>query len=393
MEIMKPFLHALFLTILILLVNLNLPTMLRQDEQTWRQRLEYHESEYPFSLRPLTNVASRVLTEQAGLTVRDAFIVGQYPLLFVLFVSFAGYLRMLGLRQNRQIIGVWMLGLSFPILCVHFIPNYTWDDLWAYIGLVWMAGFLARGKFFFAAVCLTFAALSRESMLIAAPAIFVFRRDESWRKRLIAALLPIVLYGAYRLLLFPDVLAGRFTRLLVNFGDAGEVRQTIHSLFVSFGCLWVLAALPLVKTFRAGTVIDEPLTRRLADSALIVAMLTVVLTLTASLARETRLFFTPFVFIIPSALVGLDGFTRAVSWLRARKSVWLLLSMAIAICCASMAITVLMFPSYPFLPMLDFHRVFFGLHLAASAMVLLVVCYGSRSYGSFAPGESLSQTT
>jgi hypothetical protein len=368
---MKLILHALFLTVLILLVNMNLRTQLAEDEAMWQNRLELHQGNPPFSLRPFTSAVTGFLSEQYGLSLRDAFVVGQYPLVFALLWSFALFLKRLMFSIRQQLYGMWALALSFPILCVHFIPNFSYDDLWAYIGLVWMAYCLVAGRLFLASACLLFAALSRESVLIVFPAFFVFRgREISLRTCLLAAVLPVALYLAYRLMLYPEIRSGRFTRLPVNFADAGETRQTLHSLFVSFGWLWFAAGAAIRNYLKSGIRQINRHVRSLSVSALIVGLSCVTLTLAAALARETRLFYTPFVFLIPLAVFHLENIRPAMDRVKNRGRLWLVWLLAIMILAASVLLSILIFPSFRYLPMLDFHRVYFAFNLALAVMVL-----------------------
>ncbi len=363
---------AVLLTALILLLNANLRTMIGESETLWQDRLEMHEADFPFKLRPLTTLVTRTIAENTDLSVRDAFIVGQYPLLFIFLLSFALYLRQLGFAPRQRLLAIGLLAFSFPVLCLHFIPNYTWDDLWAYIGLTWMAVFLVRGRCYTAALCLALAAFSRESVLVVAPAFYFYRREKerspNW---LLAAGLSVAVYLLYRALLFPEVLPGRLSLLLVNFANAAEARQTLHSVFVSFGWLWVLAAVGIARALRTGCGEANSSIRKLALSALIVSPLCVFLTMTFSLARETRLFFTAFVFVVPLATRELIRLRSVSARFMERRPPWLVVGSAVALVTVCIGVTVLVFPSYPFLPMIDFHRVFFALHLAGAIVVVL----------------------
>lgn len=379
-------LHAVFLTLLVLVLNVNLRTMLRQEDAIWREQLQLHQQSPPFSLRPLTSFTVDYLSSRCGLTLRDAFLISQYPVLLALLISFVAYLRQLQFSQRQTLAGLWMLTFTFPILCVHFVPNWTWDDLWAYVTLIWMAVFLWRGRPLLAGACLALAALSRESVLLALPAFFLFSprgaRSGRW---LFGAMLPLLVYLVYRLICFPDVLSGRLTRLPVNFADAGATRQSLYSLFVSFGWLWVAAAIAVGRVRRAAKGASDKRWHSLANSAWVVALLTVAVTMTAALLRETRLLFTPFIFIVPLALKELVSLRGIAVKVVGSVPIWLPVPAMLLLLGGCIGLAVVLFPSFPYLPMIDFHRVYFAVHLAASAVVAGLVGYGG---GFGAPAAS-----
>ncbi|MCH9032264.1 MAG: hypothetical protein IIB00_08410 [candidate division Zixibacteria bacterium] len=365
--------NALVITALILTLNLSLRTMLQWDETRWDELVELHSEDLPFRIRPFTNVAVTALVDTFSLSNRDAFVITQYSLIFAFLLSFTALLSKMEFRARERLLGMWALGFSFPILCIHFIPNFTWDDLWAYLGLIWMTYFLLDKRLYPAALCLIFASLSRENVLITAVAFYFFRNPrESWRSWVLPAALGCGVYVLYRFVVFPDFLPGRLSRLPVNFSDINAAKQSIHSLFVSFGWIWTAAGIMTWRTIRDYKANIFSLNWRLSMSALVIGFLTIGLTLIAGLSRETRLFFTPFVFLIPLGIASLSDkrFMENVRSVYDSMRLRYLIAIALTIFAICLVGTILVFPIYSYLPMKDFHRLVFAGNIALSIMII-----------------------
>lgn len=361
---------SLILTALILILNINLKTLLNYSDAQWNDALALHQNEMPFSMRPMTVGAIVVL--QNFFSVRTSFILHQYALLFLFLVSFAIYLESLSFSRKAVLGGVIILSLSYPVLCLHFIPNFSWDDIWAYIGLTWMAYFFFKDRFLLSAICLAFAVLNRESVLVVLPLFFLYRKEKNISTlQLLLLVSPALLYIVYRGTFFPDFLPGRFTRLLANFGSLGELHQSLFSLFISFGYLWVVGLFFDNKSFSKSIKDGGILSANFHRSALAVGLLGVLIVLLAALARETRLFFVPFLFIIPLGLKNITALWSQIKITSKAKTAALIL-MVLAF---FQTLSIFIFPSFNYLPMIDFHRVLFALH----ATLIVLVLYYRRS--------------
>ncbi len=364
---------AVLLTVGILILNLTLPTMLRQSDDMWQATVELHETSAPFSLRPLTTQATIFIAYATGLSLKWSFVLNQYPLLFLLFLSFAVFLRKLGMNRRDRIIGLIVLGMAYPILCVHFIPNYTWDDLWLYLGVVWMSYFLVDGRLIPAAIAMLLSALGREHILMFIPVFFVWGRTRNSFGRIIAALLiPIIGYGLYRYFQFPEIAPGRFAQWAKNFANAETTRQTLYSLFISFGWLWAVFALTVRAMPHEKGGGDGDNEAKLRISALIIMPLAVAIVLFMVTARETRIFFPPFVYLVP---LGVLWIKTACAHIARRRNIrfYILWTVILA---GSVLLSIWLFPRFEFLPMIDFHRVLFALNLTLG---LFILAYGRKS--------------
>lgn len=370
---------ALVITVLILALNINTRSFLNWETERFEKVLGQHEVKPPFFLRPITTRMMRALVESGYFTYRTAFALTQYPALFLMLLSFGLTLRKAGFDHRRQMYGLALVGFAYPVLCAHFIPNYTWDDIWAYLGLTWFLYFLLDKKLFAAALALTFAALSRENALVALPAFYFFRDTENSQRGaallrwIVPALIPLAAYTVYRMWLYPDTLPERFTRLPVNFINLERSRQTLYSLFVSYGWIWTLCALGYLRAMGHRALHRYSTPVRLAQSALWVGMLGVLTTLVAASARETRLFFISFIFVVPCALLALSDERSPEQTTPYRDTIrsWRFATVAALTLLLSIFFSIWLFPRFDYLPMIDFHRVYFAINVT---LTFLVIC-------------------
>jgi len=364
---------AALLTVGILILNLSLRTMLQQSDDMWKATVELHDSASPFSLRPLVTQATIAIAHVTGISMKWAFILSQYPLLFVLFLSFAVFLRKLGMNRRERLIGLIILGTAYPVLCLHFIPNYTWDDLWLYLGVVWMSYYLVDGRIFPAAAVMLLTTLGREHILMFAPMFFVWGRPRNSYSKIISALLiPMVGYGVYRYLQFPDIAPGRFEQWAKNFADVEMTRQTLYSLFISFGWLWAVFVIAFRRSPHHMVSVRGDVYARLRIGALVMTPLAVAVVFFMVTARETRIFFPPFIYLIPLGVVWIG---RACAFGAAFRK-WRFYFLWGVILAGAVLLSIWLFPQFQFLPMIDFHRVIFALNLTLGIYVL---AYGRKS--------------
>jgi hypothetical protein len=161
-------------------------------------------------------------------------------------------------------------------------------------------------------VYLTLGCFAREQALVFYPLLLLWawwgRREISRIRSLVMLAVPVVVYGAYRWIVFEDFEFRRFFHLKFNFETALRVNDTVVSAWIAFGLLWVLAVIGLFKR----SLHNRSRSFRLIFWGVVITLpVTVMLTLSSGMARETRIFFPPFLFIIPMSLYALkDLFDR-----------------------------------------------------------------------------------
>ena len=367
----KEIANSLFLTICIFVLNYFLRTMVYFLGDQITSTYYFHLTEFPFKLRPLTNFSIYYLSTYFKLSILHSFLLHQYLLLFTFFVSLSYFFKEIGFDRKKRILGLSLTALLFPILCIHFIPVYSWDDIWAYIFVVWTMYFVIKNKFWYATLFFFFALVERESMVLILPAFYIFSANKkAYLKWFLPAILPVLVYGVLRLLLFPGLLEGRFTRLFVNLQDADSIRHSFYSLFVSYGWMWAILFFKFKSQNQNS--LHKNLNENFRLSAIIVSVLMIVIVFNTALIRETRLLFTPFIFIIPFVMMNFQEFIKPIVKLYNNLNKILFFGFVLLIFICTVLFSVFLFPSFKFLPMIDFHRVYFSLNL--SFILLIILC-------------------
>ncbi len=292
-------------------------TTMSLSEEIWQKMLEFHLTWYPFSIRYFTSYSVLFLQNAFSLPVRESFFMLQFSLAFVLALVFYRYLRVLSFSQQQSTVGVFLLLSSYPILCAHFEPVHTWDDFWSYLFVTMAVTSVIRGKLGAGMVYFTLGCFAREQTLLFYPVLVVaagwFSKDVSPLRRTLWLLSPLIVYGAFYGALWQNPDPKRFELIRFNFEHSLRTRDTIFSLFISFGFIWLASATALVRAMDANR---GKVSRLLFWGALFTGPATVALTLFFTFARETRIFFPPFIFLLPLALVEL---TSAYSFIKKTK--------------------------------------------------------------------------
>jgi hypothetical protein len=281
------------------------PSGLTQSQDVWRQKVDLHLTWEPFAIRPFQSQATLCLNRLTSWPLRESFFAIQFALALLLGTLFFRYLRKLGFEPSAAYAGLILLMTAYPILGAHFEPTHTWDDFWSYLFVVLFLTEVLQRKFIWAAIWLTLACYAREQSAFFYPVLVisaVWARQSCPRWRLLtASLLPLVAYIPFRVLVSSRWDFDRWAYWRYNFANPGRTTDTVVSLILAFGIVWLLAAMGCFVLYR-----DRLWPNRgfVLFGAATTVPITVMVTLTASFARETRIFFPPFVFMIPLALLG-----------------------------------------------------------------------------------------
>lgn len=276
-------------------------------EDIWQQKLNLHLTSYPFSIRPFQSYATLWLHNLTALPIRESFFFLQFGLAFSLGLVFYAFLRRLTVDRTWSLIGVVLLMTAYPILGAHYAPTHTWDDFWGYLFLTLAFLSLLKRQPLIGALWLTLGAVAREPIAVFLPVYFLalwWERSDHRRWRLaVAVLLPLVTLVLFRLVFGQETDITRWSgHLDFNFGTALKRSDTLVSTIIAFGWLWPLSLAGLLALPRREDI--QP-SRLIAIGWVVALPLTVLLTLTGGRAIETRIFFPPFIFVIPLALVAL----------------------------------------------------------------------------------------
>lgn len=342
------------------------------SEEIWQKKLDTHLSYYPFAIRPFQSQATLYMHKLLGLPIRESFFAIQFTLALILGGVFYRFLRLLEFSRKWSLTGLAALMLSYPILGAHFAPTHTWDDIWCYLFIVLTFTALVRNRPVTSGLYLTLGCFAREQALVFYPLLLLWawwsRKEINRVRALIMLTLPIVVYGAYRWIVFEDFEFRRFFHLKFNFETALRVNDTIVSAWIAFGLLWVLTVIGLVKRNLHRR---DRLFRLIFWGVLITLPITVILTLTSGMARETRIFFPPFLFLIPISLYALkDLFDRLhpfrtwpgrISWAAA-----IVITIALGY-----QLALVLFPHFDYGTNAVFRRQLAGIHIGLTLSLLM----------------------
>ncbi len=265
---------------------------------------EFGLSTYPFSIRPFLAYLIELLTRLFSLEVKTSFFVIQFSLAAAIGLSFYYYLRQLSFSIGWSRLGLFLVLSAYPILAAHIEPMHTRDDLWAHLFVILALHSLLRAKLGTAIIWFILGCFAREETLVFYPIIIVAAGmfcGHLSRRRLVSVLvLPLLIYGSYYVFSWQDTIPSAFSMIQFNFDNPLRTSDTVFSVFMAFGFMWPAALISLRGGDR-----DRP-NHFLNRGVLLTLPITILLILFCARARETRLFFPPFVFMIPLTVMTLQ---------------------------------------------------------------------------------------
>lgn len=367
---------AIGLTGLSLIAHVTSPSSFHQPEENWESRVITHQTHPAFRVRPVTTGLVAELHRVLGWPYKTAFFALQFLLMLVCGPVFYHFLRRFGFADGYAMGGMIIFYFSLPVFMAHFDPVYTWDDFWVYLMIPLSFLCMSRKYFIMAALALAWAMLARETSVIFVPIWFLFARDvDNGRlaRPIVYTLLALILVGCIRVLLSGPTAQGEF-RLGYNFAYPMRISDTVFSLLVSLGALWPVGIYQICS--------KSPSPFRFLSlfrwGAATTGIGFVVVTLLFALARETRLFFPPFVFFIPLALLFIRDHAETARTLWRRVTYGPAMAGVIGLSAVSVVVTMAAFPVFDFRTWHDGNRLFFSLHLTAAGLAGIVHWYHRR---------------
>lgn len=282
----------------------------------WEKRVTIHLEGYPFLRRvPFTHLTLGVhkLTDWP---YRQSFYFLQYLLLTVAAALFYRFLRSMRFSFAWGFCGVGLFLSAYPVLLGFSEPVHTWDDIWFYSALILTVGAFFRRQMFIAVAAFTVALYAREQTLtlypIFAAGVWFFGTSHKQWARLAFIAAPLVIFAPFFL---PGwrVPTHNSDIQSINFGTPGRSANSIFSLVNSFGVVWLTWVFGLIQYFGQPRSNHTETDRFLAWTSIYAVIATVTVVMQVGWMRETRLFFPPFLWMIPISLWWL---ARAVEKLR-----------------------------------------------------------------------------
>ncbi len=346
---------------------------LQQSEQIWKERLDYHLTLFPFSIRYLTSYATIFLERISSLSIRDSFILIHFTLFTALGPAFFFYLRQLKYSITQSNWGVFLLYLCYPVMAAQIQPMHTWDDMWVYLFLALSFGFLVKSKLLISALLFTLAVFAREQTLTFYPLLFY----GAWTlcgktpapRRFFYTLLPLIIYLPFYIYVYQEPDPDRFRCIIFNFENPLRTSDTIFSFLVSFGFIWVASGMALFRLSRIEKSKPEIF---IYNGALYAVPVTVLFTLFFTCARETRIFFPAFIFMIPLALLYLKSLAAytAISFPGRRK--FRLIIPAVPLIGLGILLGKVIFPEFEYRACPENARLWIGVHIGLALCLVML---------------------
>jgi hypothetical protein len=343
-------------------------SMMQLSEDAFGNLLRKHLFEYPFSMRYFTSYAILLLGNTIGLSVKTSFFAVQFIIAFLLGLAFDRYLAALKLREPIRGTGVFLLLTSYPILAAFIEPVHTWDDMWTYLFLTLTLSCLVRSRAVVGLVWFTLACLAREQSLIFLPVILYCLlggdRPKRWGRAIALAGVAVGVLGLFYWWHWQPSPPQRFALFAFNFANPLRASDTVFSLFVSFGWVWTASAMALLHRDRTET------RWMLVWGAAVTVPATLVLALFLTNARETRILFPPFLFLLPLALEEINSIHGRLAGRFSFGTSALQLAIVAALMTLGVAIGHVTFPAFEYRQCPDFQRLWAGLDVGLSLSLI-----------------------
>jgi hypothetical protein len=370
----SPLITVVALTVISILLHRQwCGTPMASPESRWQEIFAYHQTFYPFSIRVFTTWIVTGLHQITGLPLRESFFTFQYCLMAIVALLFHRFLLSLSFVRRMANFGMILFLTAFPILFAYSEPVFTWDDGWTYLFLLLTVMAARNHRFVLAAIWFTLGCVAREQMLLYLPVfaygVFVWGKESSLTRKLATIMLPVVLYFIYFAATYQSPDSQRYQLLQYNFETFPRATNSLYSIFIAFGAIWIAWLFALRrKTAQNLDAADLSVRRFLVFCSVSSVIPTVIVGLTLTYARETRIFFPPFLFIIPLALIWIESRWRDLT-LQYRK--WLigatLLAMVMAVLLAKFWNPDLDYRNCP-----EFCLNWLGIHVGLTVGVLLL---------------------
>jgi len=357
---------------LCLAAHFYLDSMFNVGDDGWRFRLQLHQDYYPFSARTFTTYPAVWLGELLGGRFEMSFALVEFFLFIALGPLLYRYLRALGFDPAGARGGMVIFYLSYPMIAAFHEPVCSWDDFWQYGALILAFTFLVKKQPVRSVLAFAVGVAAREPTLLIYPVwAYAFLTNISLPRlqKLSLSALPLIVAAGFWLAVDHEPAATTIHSITENFRDVAWTRNSLYSLFMGLGWLW----LPLPFALYSRRVRNALPTRMqfIRYGSLWATLIVVAVVLWAAYARETRLFFPPFVFVIPLVMYFLklhkDAYRRLFTW---RCSIWAVL-LAAASLAAGIYLSNWLFPDFDYRSSEPFARLYFGLHVAAALWILI----------------------
>ncbi len=362
---------ALVLTVLSLTSHLTAGSTLHQDKEMWQYKVSVHQRVHAFQVRPLTTSIVVALHDHAGVPFRTGFMVLQFMLFLLCGPVFWYFLRILGFSPAYSLAGMIIYLLTLPLFLAHFEPVHTWSDFWVYLFVPLSFTMAMRRRYVVALITIVLALMARETTFLFLPVWFLFIYAGRDRRYTLAAgltLLAAALFVGARLWFFGRITAPPEADFQFNFENYLRGSDTIFSLIVSLGFVWVVGLWQVFHRAR----LPIRFYNLIRFGAIFTAAGFVSSTILMARARETRLFVPPVIFLLPLILVYVQERAARIKSILRRLPAWTTALGGVALLALGIWAAKLAFPKFEYRLWPDGNWTYLGLHLALIALFLIV---------------------
>jgi len=282
-------------------------------ESYWIKALHLHLTWHPFAVRHFQNYPILLLHKVFNLSIKQSFFTIQFILYLLIGPFFYRYLRVLSFNNKSAYLGLVLLLISYPIVGAYFEPVFTWDDFWSYLFIILMLTSFIKKQWIISGVFFLLGLFAREQVVVFIPIMLLMmykeRKNYKINVALLSTIIPLIIYIIFRVIVWEKIDPKRWELLLFNFSDK-RITDTVVSLIIAFGFMWVTSIFGLFEVY---------LKRRKGNNyflfwgGITTVFLTLIIGLSFAFARETRILFPPFVFVIPLSLLAIKSVWERIS--------------------------------------------------------------------------------
>jgi len=284
-------------------------------------QIRYHQEFAPFARRPLTSLLIEGSSGVFGITLGESFVIVNLLLLFLSGLLIYETSLRLKASRGQAMFNMLSYFLTFSILFAFFPPVFSYDEPLQYCLIMLSVLALIREKWRYYVPLFFLATIARESTVFLWPGLALifsglsFKPNNIWtsevKRKLILLFIPLPLYAVYLGVFIwatgiwmetSVVAANRLSCYIENFGTFSNSVETV----VSFSLVMAPSIYFLYMTRKARRF--TTLQKKYVQAFLFAMVINTPIVMAATLARETRLFALPLIFLWPVAgqLFGKD---------------------------------------------------------------------------------------
>lgn len=277
-------------------------------------QIRYHQEFAPFARRPLTSGLIEASSSIFGIAIAESFVLVNLLLLFISGLLVYRISLRLKATNNQALFNMAAYFLTFSIVFAFFPPVFTYDEPLQYCFLFLSILAVIHNKWVFYWVWFFLALVARESSVFLFPGFILIGLglgvlpSLTWSpavfRKWLLLFLPLPLYVIYLIFFFlktglwaeSSTLEGsRLDCLNDNFGTWAKTKETLFSfLLVILPALYLLFIGWRKEVFKG-------FQKRFVQAFFIGLIINTPVIMLATLARESRLFALPLIFLWPLA--------------------------------------------------------------------------------------------